>query len=401
MRKPMAAAAVGGLKEPGRYAVGDGVSLQISKWHTRSWVFRYERFGRAHYMGLGPYPLISLAEARAKGRDARRLLLDGTDPLALRREKRNTEMLRQAREKTFEECAREYIAAHEAKWSPASSEQWTRSLEQYAFPIIGKLPVAEIDLPFVLKVIEPIWHTVSETASRVRNRIEAILGWATARGLRTGDNPARWSNHLQHLLPSRKSFKPVERFEAMPYKAVGSFLARLREESGIAARALEFTILTAARRGEVIGARWSEIDGDTWTVPAERMKAGREHRIPLSKPALELLADLPREGEFVFIGARAGRPLNHMTMRRVLEKLECKATIHGFRSTFRDWAAETTAYPNHVTEMALAHQISNAVEAAYRRGDLFDKRRRLMADWARYCGQASTENRAVPIRIAR
>jgi integrase len=388
LRKQRSAAGVAKLTKTGRYAVGDGVYLQISKWNTRAWVFRYESLGRPHYMGLGPCHLISLAQARAKGRDAQRMLLDGIDPLEAKREKRNEAALRLVRNQTFEQCALAYIAAHEAGWSPASTMQWRQSLSAYTFPIIGKLPISAIDLPLVLRVLEPIWRDVPETASRVRSRLEAILGWATVRGLRQGDNPARWNNHLKHLLPSRRKFDPVERFKALPYKDIGALMGRLRTEDGIAARALEFLILTAARRGEALGARWPEILDNTWTIPAERTKARRVHRIPLSRRALELLLSLPREGEYVFMGARAGQPLGHVSLHRLLVKLSCKATVHGFRSTFRDWAAEQTNYPNHVVEQALAHSIGNAVEAAYRRGDLFEKRRQLMESWAAFLSHA-------------
>lgn len=387
MRKPLSAAAVSKLKKQGRYGVGDGVYLQISKWKTRAWVFRYERFGKAHYMGLGPCHLTSLAQARSKGRDAQRMLLDGHDPLSAKRQKRATEALRLAREQTFEQCALAYLADHDVGWSAASSRQWRQSLTTYAFPVIGKLPVAEIDLPLVLKVLEPIWRDVPETASRLRSRLEAVLGWAAVRGLRQGDNPARWGSHLEHVLPSRNKFDKVEQFAALPYAEIGGFMARLRAEQTVAARALEFIILTAARRGEVLGARWSEIQDGLWVIPKERMKAGVEHRVSLSAPALRLLASLPREGGYIFIGGQAGRPLNHMSVARVLKKLGCAATVHGFRATFKTWASEITAYPNHVVEQALAHAISNAVEAAYQRGDLLQKRRRLMEDWAKYCGK--------------
>src|SRR5262245_33129406 len=384
------AAAVSKIKKPGRYGVGDGVHLQISKWKTKSWVFRYERFGKPHYMGLGPYPLVSLAAARAKGREARLALLDGNDPLTLKRQKRNEQMLREARDRTFEQCARDYIASHETGWTAASTAQWNQSLAQYVYPTIGRLPVAEIDLPLVMKVLEPIWREVPETASRVRSRLESILGWATVRELRSGDNPARWNNHLKHLLPSRRSFDRVESFTALPYKDVAALMKRLRAEPGVAARALEFLILTAARRGEVLGARWSEIQGDTWVIPAERMKARREHRVPLSKQAMALLAKLPREdGECLFIGARQGQSLGRTTLARALTKAGVRATVHGFRSSFRDWAAECTSYPREVAEMALAHGIPSAVEAAYRRGDLIEKRKRLMQDWATYCDRIS------------
>jgi integrase len=385
------------LKKPGRYAVGDGVSLQISQWHTRSWIFRYARHGRVHYMGLGPCSLVTLAEARAKGREFRRQLLDGIDPLADKRRKRADEILALARNRTFEQCAHEYIASHEAGWSASSSTQWRQSLEQYVFPIIGKLPVAEIDLPLVLQVLKPIWQQIPETARRVRARLENILGWAQVHGLRAGDNPARWDSHLEHILPSRRSFDPIEGFAALPYPQVPAFMARLRAEEGVAARAFEFLILTGTRRGEILGARWNEIQGGMWVIPAARMKLRREHRIPLSKQAQALLRALPRDGQHVFIGS-SGRPLNHMSFQRIITKLAVGATVHGFRSAFRDWAAEETHFSREVCEQALAHKIPNAVEAAYRRGDLFEKRRRLMQDWADYCERGHVEGDVVPLR---
>jgi integrase len=394
----ISAAAVARLKKQGRYGVGDGVYLQISKWKTRAWVFRYERFGKTHYMGLGPCHLISMAQARAKGRDAQRMLLDGDDPLSAKRQKRNEEQLRLAREQTFEQCALAYLKDHDVGWSQASSVQWRQSLSTYVFPIIGKLPVAEIDLPLILKVLEPIWREVPETASRVRSRLESILGWATVHGYRTGDNPARWGSNLKHLLPSRSKFNKREQFVALPYKDIGAFLQLLRAEQGVAARALEFIILTAARRGEVLEARWSEIQDGLWVIPKERMKAGVEHRVVLSARALELLASLPREGEYIFIGSRPGQPLNHMSFRRLMARLGYSVTVHGFRATFKTWASEMTAYPNHVVEQALAHAISNAVEKTYQRGDLIDKRRRLMEDWAKFCGRVNVSGEVVALR---
>jgi integrase len=387
--------AVNKVKKPGRYAVGDGVSLQISQWHTRSWIFRYRRHGHVHYMGLGPCSLVTLAEARSKGRAYRRQLLDGIDPLADKRRKRADEILALARNRTFEQCAHEYIASHEAGWSATSSTQWRQSLAAYVFPIIGKLPVAEVDLPAVLRTLKPIWQQIPETASRVRARLENILGWATVHGLRTGDNPARWQSHLEHLLPARRSFNPVEGFAALPYTQVPALMARLRAEEGAAARAFEFLILTGTRRGEVLGARWDEIQDDMWVIPAARMKLRREHRVPLSTQAQALLGALPRGGQYVFGGLRS---LNHMSFKRILTKLEVGATVHGFRSAFRDWAAEETNFPREVCEQALAHKISNAVEAAYRRGDLFEKRRRLMQDWVDYCEHGHVEGDVVPLR---
>jgi integrase len=398
MKKFRSAAEVARLKKPGRYAVGHGVYLQISKWNTRAWVLRYIHNGRAHHMGLGSAEYVTLAEAREKGYAARRMLIDGIDPLMTKRRAKHEARLKHVRERTFQQCAEAYIAAHEASWnSPRSSEQWHSSLTMYVYPLIGSLPVSEIDLPLVLRVLEPIWSKMPVTASRLRGRIEAILGWATVRGLRTGDNPARWKNHLEHLLSDHGN-RQIKRLAALPYADIGAFMAKLRSDESVVARALEFCILTAARTAEVQGARWDEINSDTWTIPAVRMKSGREHRVPLSARARELLAELPREGDAVFMGGSAGQPLNHMSLRRLLPKLGCDATVHGFRSTFRDWAAETTGYDNHVLEQALAHTVGNAVERAYRRGDLFEKRRRLMQDWSDYCGRVRVDSDVVPLR---
>jgi integrase len=396
MHKLLSAASVARLKKPGRYAVGEGAYLQISKWRTKSWVFRYERFGRAHHVGLGPYSLVTLAEARRKAHDARRLLLDGIDPLEAKRTAKRELWLAHMHSKTFKECAEQYIADHEAGWrGDRSRHQWATSLAKYAYPKIGDLRVAGVDLACVLSVIEPIWRTIPETASRVRNRIEAVLDWAAARKLRIGENPARWKGHLENLLPARRKVRRVQHFAAMRYADVGQFLHQLRVQSDLSARALEFLILTAARPGEVLGARWDEIEDSVWEIPAERTKAHRDHRIPLSDRAVELLAALPRINEFVFAG-RNGAQQSPAALVRVLRRLGYADLVaHGFRSTFRDWAAETTAYPNHVVEQALAHAIGNGVEAAYRRGDLFEKRRRLMDDWARFCASSTARSSEV------
>ena len=273
--------------------------------------------------------------------------------------------------------------------------------------MFGELPVAAIDTGLVMKALEPLWTTTTETASRVRGRIESVLDWATTREYRTGENPARWRGHLDNLLPARSKVQKVEHHAAMPYTDVGAFMARLRQQAGAGARALELAILTAGRSGEVLGARCDEFDmgAAVWTVPAGRMKAGREHRVPLSAAAMDVLVPMlaVREGDFVFAGSRAGMPLSNMAMAMVLRRMELpELTVHGFRSTFRDWAAERTAYPSEVVEMALAHTVGNKVEAAYRRGDLFDKRRKLMDEWAKYCGIVAADSTAsvVPLRRA-
>ena len=380
----LSAAAVAKLKKPGRYAVGDNLYLQISTWHTKAWVFRYTLNGTPRHMGMGPCDLITLAEARAKARDARRLLLDGIDPLEAKQSARRQRLLATTRAKTFKECAEALIASREAGWR-RSSGQWHQSLRAYVYPRIGEVSAADIDTAAVMSVLQPIWTKLPETASRVRGRIEAVLSWAKVHGLRDGDNPARWRGHLDQLLPARAKVKRVEHFTALSYDKIGNFMAELAGQQDMAARALQFAILTATRSGEVLGARWNEIKGHIWTISPERMKGGREHRVPLSDRALALL---PRKrAELVFSGAHGRLGPNALT--RVIKRLGYNVTAHGFRSTFRDWAAETTAFPNHVVEQALAHAISSGVEAAYRRGDLFEKRRELMEAWAHYCGGAS------------
>jgi len=391
VRKPISAASVAKLKKPGHYAVGDACYLQIAAGGTRSWVLRYTLNGRARYMGLGSANLVSLAEARAKAHDARRLLLDKIDPIEARRAQHRERLLETARGKTFRDSAEGYIASHEAGWrDPRSHKQWVRSLTSYVYPRLGDLSIAAIDTALVLAVLEPIWKTKPETASRVRGRIEGVLDWAKARGYRDGENPARWRGHLDHLLPARNKVRRVKHFAALPYAGLPALTAKLRAQPELPARALEFLILTAARTGEVLGAQWDEIDGNVWTVPAERMKAGKPHRVPLSERVVEILASSPRERELIFVGARTSAVSNPHQLKRALQRTGYdNITVHGFRSTFRDWAAETTAYPNHVVEMALAHAIANGVEKAYRRGDLFEKRRELMQAWADYCGKVS------------
>jgi integrase len=395
---------VDALKAAGRYGDGHGLYLQITPSGAKSWLLRYERNGRERWMGLGPLHTVSLKEAREGARRARQQLLDGTDPIEARRSERAKAALEASKAVTFEEAATTYFDAHQAKWRNAKHRnQFISTLKEYVFPKLGKLAVADIDIGSVLSVLEPIWPTKTETASRVRSRIEAVLDWAAVRKLRTGDNPARWKGNLQHVLPARSRLAKPQHHAALPYAEIPHFMASLRKREGVAARALELTILPAARTGEVVGARWDEIDltARTWTVPGNRMKAGREHRVPLSDEAVDILKALPREksNPYVFIGPRAGG-LSNMAMAAVLRRMDyVDITVHGFRSTFRDWTAESTAFPNHVVEMALAHTVGNKVEAAYRRGDLFEKRRKLLSEWTRYC---ATENKGragiVPIR---
>jgi integrase len=398
------ATAVTRITKPGRYPAGDNLYLQVGSGR-RSWIFRYQHNGHAHHMGLGPVVLVTLAEARSQAAAARKQLLDGIDPIQSRRQRLAQARLQAARGTTFKECAERLVAAHEAAWrNEKHRAQWRSTLSTYAYPVLGDLAVADVDTGLVLKVLEPIWATKPETAGRIRGRIEAVLDWAKARGLRDGDNPARWRGHLQALLPARGKVRATKHHAALPYGEIGAFLTGLRQRDGIAARALEFTILTAARTGEAIGARWSEVDmqSKTWTVPADRMKGKREHRLPLAEAAAALIDSLPRErdGDCIFLGARAGQPLSNMAMTTVLRRMgRGDVTVHGFRSSFRDWAAERTNFPSEVVEMALAHAVSSKVEAAYRRGDLFEKRRRLMDEWAAYCSQPPAASGATIVNI--
>ncbi|NBC33918.1 MAG: integrase arm-type DNA-binding domain-containing protein [Alphaproteobacteria bacterium] len=379
------------LIEPGRYSDGNNLWLQVDKGGARSWLFRYTLNGKARQMGLGPLHTVSLGQARQKAREHRQQLLDGIDPLAARQEARRAALLQAAAAVTFRDAADRYMKAHEAGWRNAKHrQQWKSTLETYAHPVMGDLSVAAIDTGIVLKAVEPLWPEKPETASRLRGRIESVLDWATARGYRAGENPARWRGHLENLLPKRSKVRTVEHHAALPHADLPDFMTALALQQGIAARALEFTILTAARTGEVIGAQWSEFDlaAGLWTVPSDRMKAGKPHRVALSDRAIaileEMVAQWGRDG-FIFPGAKPGKGLSNMSMTAVLRRMKRgDLTVHGFRSTFRDWCAERTNYPNEMAEMALAHTVSNKVEAAYRRGDMFERRRRMMQDWAVY-----------------
>jgi integrase len=398
----LTALAVSRATAPAYYGDGGGLYLQVSTGGARSWVYRFKLNGRPRMMGLGPLHTISLSEARARATACRRQRLDGIDPIEARKARRNAVATEAAKAVVFADCAARYIEAHKPGWrNKKHGAQWIATLTAYACSVFGQLPVHAVDTGLVLKALEPIWTTKPETASRVRGRIESVLDWATARGYRQGDNPARWRGHLDHLLPARATVQKVEHHPALPYTEIRPFVETLRAQPGTSARALEFLVLTAARTGEVIGATWQEIDlkSKVWIVPAERIKGGKEHRVPLSARVLAILEemkDLRRDGDFVFPGGKRGRPLSNSAMLALLERMKRDdLTAHGFRSTFRDWAAERTNYPRDVAEMALAHVIGDKVEAAYRRGDLFEKRRRLMEEWARYCGIAKAPGGAV------
>jgi len=381
--------------KPGLLSDGKGLCLRIGDGGAKSWVLRYMLDGRAREMGLGSYHDINLAEARDRARNFRRMVKEGIDPIDNRRAGRAAQRAERAKVMTFRECAEAFIAAHQAGWRNAKhAAQWPSTLEAYVYPHLAALPVGTIDTSLVMKALEPIWLAKPETAGRVRGRIESVLDWAAARGYRTGENPARWRGHLENLLPRKSKIRSVEHHAALPYAELRGFMTELRQQAGVAARALEFTILTASRTGEAIGACWDEISmaERLWTVPPGRMKASREHRVPLSPHAVAILEEMRtiRVGDFVFPGSRAGQPISNMAMMMTLRRMgRGELTVHGFRSSFRDWAAERTSFPRELAEMALAHAVADKVEAAYRRGDLFEKRRQLMGAWARYAAANS------------
>ncbi len=389
---------------PGRYCDGDGLYLLVKKTGKRFWVFRYKVNGsKLREAGLGrageARNCVRLAQARENASDLFQQVKAGIDPLIARdavlAARKAAQQDAAIKGITFGEAARRFIAAHAAGWrNPKHAAQWTATIETYASPVFGKIPVIDISTAHVLGALEPIWTTKSETASRLRGRIEMILDYAKARGWRTGENPAAWKGHLSLTLPARSKVAKVKHHAALPWAEIGPFMEVLQLQKGIGAFALRFTILTATRSGEVRGARWHEIDlaAAAWTIPAERMKGGREHRVPLSEHAVAVLLEMSAArtsndpANLVFPGQSEGRPLSDMSLNAVLRRMERgDLTVHGFRSTFKDWAAESTAYPAELSEMALAHTIGSKVEAAYRRGDLFEKRRRLMADWGQFC----------------
>lgn len=358
-------------------------------------------------MGLGSLSAVSLADARVDAGECRRLCRDGVDPIEARKMQIVRARLEAAKALTFSQAAEQYIGANSTAWRNAKhAAQWGSTLKTYVTPIFGALPVQAVDVGLVMKVLDPIWSKKPETASRVRGRIEVILDWATARGLRSGENPARWRGHLDKLLPKTSKVRVVKHHAALSYAELPKFFAELKVQSGVAAPALEFTVLTAARTGECIGARWSEVSflDATWTITAERMKAGKEHRVPLSARAVSILKQMGTApdpgGEFIFPGGRIRHPLSNMAMAALLDRMGYDhITVHGFRSSFRDWAAERTNFPNEVVEMALAHAIGDKTEAAYRRGDLFEKRRRLMAEWAKFCSSPAAVKRGSVVSL--
>jgi integrase len=378
---------------------------KVTEGGSKSWIFRFTpRGGKERWTGLGSFPDVSLIEARDTAAEYRKKVRNGIDPLREKEEQTAAEKANSAKAVTFTWCSEQYINAHKAGWKNVKHvDQWTNTLATYANPVIGSLPVGTVDTAHIMKILEPIWVSKAETASRVRGRVESVLDWATTRKFRTGENPARWKGHLDNLLPARYKLARVQHHPALPWSEMANFMAALRQQVGVSARALEFSILTAARSGEVRGMVWTEVDFGTgmWVVPAKRMKAGNEHRVPLTEQALGVLrsakeATALMNTQLVFPGTTFTKPtdsetptlkqLSDMSLTAVLRRMERSGiTVHGFRSSFRDWAAEATEYPRDMAEMALAHTVGNAVEAAYRRGDMLEKRRRMMVEWAHHC----------------
>jgi integrase len=384
--------------------LGDGGGLYLQD--GSSWIFRYKRGGRTRYMGLGPEALVDLPMGRALALEARKLLHAGIDPLSHRRSERTQKVVAM----TFDAAAAAYIAAHRGGWkNPKHVRNWQATIATYASPIIGPLPVQDIDTGLILRVLQPVWQAKPETAGRVRSRIEAILGWATVRAYRADDNPARWKDHLDHLLPARGKVRAVKHHAALPYAELPNFVTLLQQQHGVAARALEFLILTAVRTGDVIGHRrddmpplkWEHIDlaAKLWTIP--KTKTGAMHRVPLADAALSVLQQmllLRDENDVVFPGLKPGRSLAEGMLRRMLRRLGRTETPHGFRATFKTWASERTGFAHEVVESCLTHAIGSALEKAYRRGDLIDKRRQLMTLWASYATTAQTDTTVVALR---
>jgi integrase len=365
-------------RRPGMHPDGRGLYLRISKTGARSWVLRYMLDHKRHDIGLGSALDVTLAQAREKAVRARNLKADGVDPLSVKRASRTSARVAEAKSVTFGQCVDSYVAAHQQGWRSAKyGRQWREAIDTHVLPVIGALPVSEVDTTLLLKALEPIWTTTTATASRLRGRIEAVLDLAKVRGYRTGENPARWKGHLDKLLSRPSKVQRKVHHAALPYAQIPQFMAELRQHQDAGSCALEFTILTAARSGEVRGSTASEFDlaGATWTIPGSRMKAGKEHNIPLSAAALALV-----EKAIAFTAENG--------MSNTLAKLRPGLTVHGFRSTFRDWCAEQTNFPREIAELALAHTVGSEVERAYRRTNLFDKRRELMNAWADFCGGA-------------
>ncbi len=397
---------VANLSEVGKYSDGDGLYLLITKHNSKSWLFRYQMNGKRREMGLGGFPTTTLAAARTKARDAREKIGAGVDPLTAKQASKAAQRAAQAKQKTFKQCANDYIALNEASWrNPKHRQQWHNTLKTYAFPAIGDLNVADIETIHITDILEPIWHSKTETATRVRGRIQRVLDYAKVKGLRDGENPARWDGHLKMMLPAPTKLKNVQHHKAMPYQEVPGLMLELEANKSVSSLALQFIILTACRSGEALGATWGEIDlnAKTWSIPASRMKAGQDHAVPLSYWALETIKKLPRidNNPHLFAGQRHQRPISAAAIAKLLNKTTRKnATIHGFRSSFRDWAGEQTNFPRNDVERCLAHTLQDKTEAAYYRSNILEKRRKIMDAWAKQCARATAQTSSV-IPIAR
>lgn len=388
-------------KKPGYYGDGGGLYLQVSATGSKSWIYRYMLNRRAREMGLGSINALTLAEAREQARENRKLLLEKIDPI----EARNAAQAEIMGSLTFNECATKYIEAHRAGWkNEKHAQQWENTLNTYASPVFGKLPVQRVDTALVMKALEPIWTEKPETANRVRGRVELVLDWATVRKYRAGENPARWRGHLDKLLPKRSKVAAVKHHPALPYDEMSDFMKALRKRDGVAPKALEYVILTVCRVSEAVMMQWLEIDfkARTWTIPGERTKSKRPHRVPLTDDALAILETMKaqKQNDYVFPGWKIGKPLTGAACLKLLQQDMSypDLTVHGFRSTFRDWAAECTNYPRELAEAALAHVLSDKTEAAYQRGDLLQRRAHMMDAWAKYCRSQKTTAKVTPIR---
>ncbi len=403
--RELSALAVSKLRDVGMHAVGGAAGLQlvVGASGSKSWIVRIMVNGKRRDIGLGAYPEVGLADARDRTRELRRQVSAGIDPIAQRKAEAEASAAQMAAAVTFDEAAKSFIESHAGGWANIKhAQQWESTLATYASPVIGKLPVSEIRTAHVVEVLKPIWTTKTETAKRLRGRIEQVISAADALAERERLNPARWVGALDKVFPKPSKVATVKHHEAVPWRGLPKFMVNLRLRPGIAARALEFAILTAARSGEVRGMTWDEVDlaQRLWIVPGERMKMRREHRVPLSGAALELLKALPKvEEKYVFPSPFKGIQLSDMTLAAVMRRMKLTAVPHGFRSSFRDWAAEATNHPHAAAELALAHAVGNAVEAAYRRGDMLDKRRELMEDWAAYCGSAAVMEAAGVVEL--
>ncbi|PPR19631.1 MAG: Prophage CP4-57 integrase [Proteobacteria bacterium] len=399
--KDLAPLTINKLNKAGMHFVGhvSGLALRISNTGSKSWILRISIAGKRRDMGLGAYPEITLARAKELAVEKRLMVQNGIDPIQARKSAQAS--LRAERESfiTFQDAALQYIAAHENGWkNKKHASQWRNTLATYAYPIVGSLHVKDIELNHILKVLEPIWYSKTETANRVRSRMELVLDWAKVRGSREGDNPARWKGNLDAVLPARSKVSKIRHHKALEWHLASSLMLNLKQQEGVSAKALELALLTACRSGEVRFATWSEFDLErrVWVIPAERMKAEKEHRIPLTQSMLELLKSVPKiaGSDYVFINSQ-GKPLSDMALTQVLRRMEIDSTVHGLRSTFRDWAGESTAFPREVIEHALAHKLKDKAEAAYARGDLFTKRIKLMEAWDEFLNNPVVYNNNV------